>query len=372
MKNKFIKYLVVSSFIWVLVAPQAEAKTVLRSGENVSISEDQIIEGDFYSAANVVSISGEVAEDVVAAGAEITINGPVGDDALLIAGRTDVHGPVGDDLRVISAEVTIADPVAGDVFVLGGKVTILSTATIGGDLIVYAGQVTVEGLVEGNVVGTVGELRLDSVVKGGVDVTVTELILGDKANIGGDVKYVSEALVAQSLNAVVGGEMVRSDPIIPGKDFNYQTILVPVLILLFSVLAWHLVSKKTLGLVVERSLILSPRPIIFGVLGVLFIPLAAGLLLVSMVGSLVGMVVFLTYILLIVLSLIAFSAVLGKLLMKLFNKPKEEISLFTLVIGVVGVVTLVILPGVGQLVILLLVLLTFGAMVDLLIRPVLK
>lgn len=372
MKNKFIKYVGAISFIWIILVAQVEAKTVLRSGENVSISEDQVIEGDFYSAANIVTVSGEVVEDIVAAGAEITVNGPVGDDALLIAGRTDIHGPIGDDLRVLSAEITIADPVAGDVFIIGGKVNILSTATISGDLIVYAGQVTVEGLVEGNIVGTVGDLRLDSVVNGGVDVTVTELVLGDKANISGDVKYVSETLATQSLNAVVGGDLVRSDPIIPGKEFNLQAILVPVLILLFSVLAWYLVSRKTLSLVVERALLVSPRPIIFGVLGIMFIPLVAGLLIVSMVGSLVGIALFIAYLLMLTLSLIAFSAVLGKLLMKLFNKPKEELSLVTLVVGVLGVVTLVILPGVGQVMILALVILSHGAMIDLLIRPVLK
>lgn len=371
-KNKLTISLVISSFVWLLLITQAEAKTVLRSGENVSLSEEQMIEGDFYSAANTINVSGEVVEDMVAAAAEITINGSVGNDALLIAGRTDVHGSVGDDLRIISGEVTLAEAVTGDVFVLGGKVNILSTASIGGDLIVYAGQVTVEGLVEGNIVGSVDTFRIDSVVKGDIDVVVSELTLGDKANIAGSVKYVSETPLNQSLNATVGGDLVRSDPVIPVKNFNFKSALVPVLLLLFSVLAWYLVSRKTLGLVVERALIISPRPFLIGLVAILFVPLAATLLIVSMIGSLVGIVILLAYVLIFMLSIIGFPALLGKLLMQLFNKPKENLSLLTLVIGVLASIVLMILPVVGGVVLMIIIIVTFGSIVDLLVRPVLK
>lgn len=372
LKNKFILTVGLSMFAWLFIFNQVDAKTVLRSGENISISEDQAIEGDFYTAANSVNVSGSVTEDMVAAGAEITINGSVGKDALFISGRTDVHGTVGDDLRIISGEVTLAEPVGGDVFVLGGKLNVLSTATISGDLIIYAGQATIEGLVEGNIIGSVEKLRVDSVVKGEINVAVNELILGDKANIGGNVSYVSESLLVQSLNATVAGNVLRGDPIIPTGNSNLKAIVAPALILLFSALAWQLVSRKTLTLVVERSLGSALRSLITGFVCILLVPLAASLLMISMVGALIGLVLLVAYILILTLGLIAFSVVLGKIIFSSLNKSKEEINLLTIAVGVIGTVLLVILPVLGQLIILFFVIGTFGSIIDLLLRPVLK
>jgi len=368
-KNRLTYPALFAFLVCFLLVQQAEARTVIRTGDNISIAEDQIIEGDFYTAANIINLSGKVDEDLVAAAADITLNGSVGDDVLIIAGRTDIHGTVGDDLRIISGEVTIAEAVAGDVFVIGGVVKILSTATVGGDVIVYAGQATIEGMVEGDIVGSIDELRIDGVVKGDVDVRVSDLTFGDRAAVTGTVRYVSHNVAVQSLNSTIEGELTRSDPALPVKDMTLKVALVPVLVLLFSILTWYLVSRKTLALLVDRATERSPRPILTGIIFILLAPLAASLLMVSMIGVLVGAAILLAYFLIMLLSIISFSAVLGKLLMKLFNKPRAELSLFNLTIGVLGVVLLVLLPVIGQLSLLALIILTFGTIVDLIIRP---
>lgn len=350
----------------------AEAKAVVRSGDTVSIAEEQIIEGDFYSAASIINISGTVEEDMISAGGQITINGSVGDDALLMAGRVDIHGTVGDDLRIISGEVIIAEPVMGDVFVVGGSVNILSTASISGDVILYAGQATIAGSVGGDVIGSVGKLRIDSLVSGDVDVTVTELTLGDRANIEGSVKYVSNSLVTQSLNATVGGELVRNDPVFPGREMNLRNALIPVLVILFSLLTWYLVSRRSLTKVVNRALIRSPRPFLLGLGTLLLAPFAGVILLMSMIGSLAGLVVIFGYLLLLTLSVIGLAAVLGLLLMTAFNKPASEITLMSLAVGIVGISLFMLLPVIGQLVLVGFMILTLGSLVDILVRPTLK
>ncbi|MCD5381299.1 MAG: hypothetical protein LR008_01855 [Candidatus Pacebacteria bacterium] len=360
---------VYATFLCLSFSAVAHADTVVRSGETVSVAEENIIEGDFYAGANIVNISGSVDEDLVSAAAQITINGSVGDDALIVSGKTNIHGTVGDDLRIISGEVTIAESIEGDLFVIGGVVNILSTARIGGDILVYAGQVTVEGEVEGDVIGSVEQLRLDAPIGGDVDVMVTQLTIGDRAVIEGDVRYVSELPANQSLNATLKGELVRSDPVLPGSDLNAKTALVPVLVLLFSVLVWFLVSRKTLSLLVNRALVHSPRPFLIGLISVFMVPVAAGLLLVSMIGTLVGVVAMLAYALFLALSVIGLSAVLGQLMMKVFNQPAVTLSLVTLAVGVVGVSLLLLLPFVGQAILLALGVLTFGTIIDLLIRP---
>lgn len=350
-------------------ASVAQASSVVRTGDSVSIFEDQVINGDLYSAAGKVNVSGTIEEDLVSASGQITLGGSVGGDALLMSGQVDVHGTIGDDLRILSGEVTIAEPVMGDVFVLGGVVNILSTASVAGDVVLFAGEATIEGSVGGDVFGTVDNLRIDGQVAGNVDVKVGQLTLGDRAAVEGSVFYVSNTLVNRAQNASVGGELVRNDPVLPLAESNIRSAVIPMLVLLFSVLVWYWVSRRSLQKVVERALIKSPRPFLFGFLTLIFAPFAISLLMVSMIGVMVGLVALFGYLLLLTLGLVGISAVIGQLLILAFNQPSKYVSLMTLAIGVIGVAALLMLPIVGHVVLVGFMMITLGSMVDLLVRP---
>lgn len=355
------------AFFFLLVSV-ASADTVVRTGESVSIANDQIIEGDFYSAAGKVHISGEVTEDVIVAAGQATINGPVGNNAFLIAGRAEVHGTVGDDLRIIAGEITLAEPVMGDVLVIGGTVNILSTASISGDLLIFAGDVVIEGSVGGDVFGTAGNLRIDAPVTGDVDVRVERLTIADNARVEGMVRYVSNEVAVKTLHATVAGDLVRSDPVLPTGSTNVKMLLMPVLLLLFSVLIWYLISRRTLNLVVERALVKSPRPIFLGLAALLFTPIVILFSFVSMIGTLVGFAVLFGYLLMIVLSIASIPAVFGQLLMGAFSKSAPSSSLLSLIAGVVAIALLLLLPVIGLIALIIVMVIAQGAIVDLLVR----
>lgn len=350
-------------------ATDAQASSVIRTGESVSVLGDQKIEGDFYSAAGKFNVSGEVEEDALVVAGQITINGSIGKDAALIGAGVDVYGTIGDDLRIIAGDATIAEPVMGDLLVIAGTVHLLSTASVAGDVILLAGQATIEGSVGGDIIGRAETLRIDGTVTGNVDVNAVTLTLGDKAAIEGSVSYVSRSVAVKSLNATVGGEMTRNDPIFEPADVSLRSTVLPVLVVLFSVLAWYLVSRKTLLQVTERALIKSPRPIVLGAGILLLAPFAIVMLSVSMIGIFVGAALFFGYGLLVVLGLVGLTAVLGRLLMKLFNKPNARLSLVTILVGVIAVSLLMLLPVIGMLLLMVLFILTMGAIVDLVLRP---
>ncbi len=358
-----------SALLFFVSVSVASADIVLRTGETVSIAEEQVVEGNFYGAAGKVNISGTVSEDIVIAAGQVTLNGSVGEGAFIVAGQVEVHGTVGNDLRIVAGDVTIADPVMGDLFVLGGTVHILSTASIAGDVLLFAGEATIEGSVGGDVMGTVRTLRLDAPIAGDVDVTTDKLVLGDRSNVAGSVRYVSEQVVEQSLNATVGGDMVRSDPVLPGTQPSAQAALIPLLILLFSVGVWFLVSRRSLGIVADRALTKRVRPALLGVTVLFLAPFAFSLLFLSMVGTLVSLVIIFGYLLFITLSLIAAPAVMGRLLLNIFNQREKQVTLLTLVVGVVAIALLMLLPVIGQVVLFILITVTFGTLFDLLLKP---
>jgi cytoskeletal protein CcmA (bactofilin family) len=349
-KRNFV-YLVASlvCLLW-LGAPSVDASSVIRTGDTLSISEDQLIEGDFYSATGKMNFSGAVQGDAIIASPQVTINGNIDKDAALFGGTVDVYGTVGDDLRVVAGETTIAEPVMGDVLVIGGVLTILSSASVAGDVILVTGQATIEGSVGGDILGWSDILRIDAPVAGDVSVTVSALTLGDKANISGSVQYVSRELAVQAQNAIVEGDLVRNDPVVPAVSTSLGEALIPVLMILFSVLAWYLISRKSLTAITNKALRKSVRPALLGFASVILVPFAIVLLTVSVIGMLVGITLFFLYALLLMLALIALPALIGQAMLKLFSRPTKELTLVSLVVGVFGVMFLAVLPIIGALV----------------------
>jgi hypothetical protein len=367
--NLSLFLLTLAFFVGVFSPVEIEASSVIRSGETVSLASTETVDGNFYTGARQINISGQVNGDLVSAGIQVGVNGNVQNDIFILAHKTDVYGAVGDDVRIIAGEVTISEAVAGDVFVVGGTVKILSTASVGGNVIVFGGDATIDGHVTGDVLGSVKNLRIDAQVDGGVDVTTDQLTLGSRANIAGSVKYVSYNKLLQSPEAMVGGDVLKNDPVsAPVRERDLTIELFMLLTLLFSVLVWYWLSRETLQKVTDRTLEFSIRNFLFGFTFIIFALLASLILLVSGIGLFVGLVSLLVYGVFLLMAMIALPSVIGHLLIKSFSRKVSQISPLTLFIGIIGVTLCILVPVVGHVLLAGLFVLILGAMVSLLIK----
>lgn len=367
---KFRNILVLLAILSMSTPSAAFASSVVRTGETISIEKDQKIEGDFYAASSVLSISGEIAEDLISIAGRNTLNGVVGKDALMLGASVDVHGAVGEDLRIIAGDVIIAEPVAGDVFIIADTVKVLSTASIGGDLVVYGGTVEVSGSVGGNVLGNYESLRIDTKVAKGVDVTTGQLVLGERAEIAENVSYVSATQLTRAQGTKIDGEVTRSDNV---KDVDekasYKLLLICGLVLLFSVLAWFLIARSLMAKMVERALVKSVRPALLGFITLVAAPVVFMVLTVSIIGTVVGVAGILLYVALLIIAFVGMSATLGTLIIdKLAKKKAQVVTPYSLIAGVVGIMVLVLIPILGPIILFVLLLVTLGAMVDMVLR----
>lgn len=367
--NKTLFSLVVLGLFLVIPTGIIEASSVIRTGDTVSVENDQKIEGDFYSMANIMNVSGEIAGDMTSIGRKVTINGSVTSDALIAGESVDVHGSVGDDLRVIGGDVIIAKPITGDVFVVAGSVTVLSTASIGGDLVLYAGDADISGSVGGNILGRAESLRIDAPVTGLVDVKTGKLTVGDRADIGGAVQYESLANLERSPNAKVAGDIVRNDPVDEGATISHKAFIIPILMMLFSTLVWYLVAKNILVRTTERALVRGIRPSATGFIFFFAAPVVIGILILSVLGTMVGVTALVAYIFAILVALFSVSAVIGQLMMYVYKKRFPPLTPLTLIVGVLGVCLLILIPVIGPLVLVALIIITLGALVDLVLHP---
>lgn len=350
---------VLTSIVAVLMPLIASAGPIIRSGESVTVDADQVLEGDFYGAGNNVLLSGVSEHDVYVAGGSVTVNAEVKEDLVALGGSVQVHAPVNDDVRALGGEVVIADHVAGDVVVLAGSLNILSTAVIDGDVLFFGGKADIGGDVKGSVVGTAENVRIDAHVGGNVTVTADRLLtLGDRAELLGNLEYTSRADVARQQSAVVVGD-IHKNAVREANGVSAYTVILPVLMVLFAALTAYLLFKPRLEELVrstERSYGMQ------GLVGLgmfLGIPFAAVVLTASVLGSIVGVVLLLAYVILLLASWLSAGIVLGTLLLKPITKS-TSLNLISVIIGVVVFSLLFLIPYIGVLLVLVALLITMG------------
>lgn len=323
------------------------AGPVIRSGESVTVSADQMLEADFYALGNSVSVSGEAEGDVYVLGSSITLNAPVAGDVAALGGSVRVHGEVGDDVRIVGGQVEIAEPIVGDLVVLGGSLTILSTARVDGDVIFMSGDADISGPVSGSILGTADQLRIDAEVKGDVRVRAfSKLTLGDRANIGGNVYYTSLEELTRAQGAVIEGDIKRGAVVMPDNKDVLRGFLMQTLIMLFAALSAFLMVRP----LVERLVAASTYSYgIHGLVGILVLfatPFVGVLLLVSVLGSVVGAIVLASYLVLLIISWIVSGIVLGSFMERQLLK-RNEVTLLTVVFGTIAYNALLLIPFIG-------------------------
>ncbi len=341
---------------------------VIRSGETVGVEANQVLEGDFYGLGQTITISGEATRDVYALGGAVTLNAPVQEDLVIIGGVVQVHGEVKDDIRIIGGEVVIADPVADDVVIVGGTVHILSTASIGGDLIFFGGEVRIDGPVKGAVYGTGNSVRIDSLVEGGVSVRAAEsFTLGDNAEVLGTINYKSDTELVRAQGAVVTGTITH-DSLFPKEETqSFEPLILNILILAFSSLTIFFLAKSRIDPLIAKIFVGYGRLGLIGLGMLVALPIIAVILMASVIGFIVGSALLLSYIVLVAISFMCLPIIIGALVQRL-SRLGESVTIFTVIIGVFVTLFIPFLPVIGGFILFLGLVVTIGALCNELYR----
>lgn len=349
-------------FLGLLILPisSIQAETIVRTGDAVSVTENQTVEGNYYGVGGTVSLSGTITGDALLAGGNITINGTVAEDVFAIGGTVNISASSSDDVRIIGGDVTISGPVGGSLIILGGRVRVLSSATIVGDVLVYGGDVTIDGTVNGSVLGTIERLRVNGQVDGGVNVTTPFLTLGEQANVKGDVTYTSDNELSRAAGTTVVGSIIKNAvPTDNNQVTAFKTEIITFLISLFATLSLYLIARKRVEALAAESTKRYSVKLLIGFAVLFLVPIAVIILLVSVLGIFVGLIGLFAFCALFLLTLPLMSIVLGSIVAELVTK-KNQISVPRIILGATLVHALSLVPIIGFVAISLLFLVTLG------------
>jgi cytoskeletal protein CcmA (bactofilin family) len=232
-----------------------------------------------------------------------------------------VHGP----LAIAAGHVVVNAPVEGNVRLAGGRIDV--AGTVDGDASLAGGSITVTGAVKRNLHAAGGHVLIDAPVGGDVSVAGGQLQLGPNARIAGKVKFFGGEMQRDPAAQVVGAvELVRGPhrENTAGERFLRGWVWTMGLMLLAAILAGALPGPSQ-----RMAQELRERPWMTPLLGLIAltsIPVAAVLIMITIIGIPIGILALLGYAALLLVGYVWVSVVVGGLLLQ---RVKPETAALT-------------------------------------------
>ena len=393
-----------------------------RSGENVVIEANEIIEDDVYVTANTFVLDGTVKGDLIVFGTTITINGTVEGDLIAAGQSVVINGTITDDARIAGAALQISKTalIGGDVVAGGASLETQDGSTIEGELVVGAGQALLEGDVTGDVLAGTGSMELHGEFGGNVKAEIGDpgeggvppsmympqsnvsfpqvapgFSIAEGAKIKGNLEYTQSKDIKIPANAV-DGKVTRSQPVIdPNKkeipptpaqtalNWTFDLFRTIATLIVFGLLLGWLAPMfmKTLMEKVQTTPaaslgwgVVAYAAFFFAILVIIVAMIAGGLLFGALTlggvsGTIISVGILAIFALIVgfvlvtgYLTKIIVSWFSGKLILSRINPTLSEHKIWPLVIGVIIIALLIALPFVGWLFGLLVMFLGLGAL----------
>jgi cytoskeletal protein CcmA (bactofilin family) len=284
--------------------------------------------------------------------AEIT--GEIGQSARIFAGNTVINGKIGEDLVVV-----------------GGTLRINKDAVIKGDLLLLAGQVVIDGKIEGGIVSPgAGDIIINGSVGKNAEIgEVSRLTIGDGASIGGKLIYSGNKEGAISGTAKIGS--IEFKKVVKNMSFygiSLSALLFRIIGIFIALLILLYFIPKTTSLFVKKSLAKPMSSFWWGFISIIVIPIIAILLLISMLGARIGIVILFVYPILLILAEVLSCLLVGSLLLKQGKNHLvnwKSALLGTLVTGVLSVI-----PIVGSIFVMIFFMISSGQLLQMFVEKI--
>lgn len=290
------------------------------------------VAGDFVAAAGNVELGSNVEGDVYTAGGNVTIRRQVNGEVLAVGGNVALQSKVRDDLYAAGGSVQLDGEIGGDVKAAGGHLSLSPEANIEGRASLVGASVEVRGKIGKSLKAMGDVIRLGGEIRGDVDLTAREVEILPGAKIQGKLRYRSPQPAKIDPAAIIQGGVsylpmeIERGAATAGKvaglvgatlALTGLALLGGLLLVLFP--AFVQAASRTLGRDPVKSLALG-----FALL--VSVPVAGGLLLVTVIGIPIGLAVLLLYPLALVLGYLAAAFYAGDKGLTLLRRGRTSAS----------------------------------------------
>ncbi len=347
----------------ILICAPATATEMVSADHQYNLGEGEVLEDDLLVAGGTIMIDGDVSGDLIAAGGNIEVAGRVDDDAWIAGGSLIIGGEIGDDLRAAGGDIRLRGSVADNAMIAGGTITSSSNSDVGGDLDVAGGSVEIAGHVGSDLSCGGGSVVIGGTVDGNATIYADDIRILQSARIQGDLEYTSDKEIEIPAGTVLGNVVYkRSEKKVEDIYSKTTSSIISFLsILLIGLLMVRFTGNTTVR-VSDTIATQILKSLGSGVLLLIAIPLVAMILMITVIGIPLGLIVLVSYMVILYISKIFVGLAIGR---RILTYAKQEISspYWHLVVGLIVIAFATKLPLIGFLISLIVILAGLGALV---------
>ncbi|MGB3340500.1 MAG: hypothetical protein WBB37_03355 [bacterium] len=332
---------------------------VVKSGDDIEIRADEVIDDDIIVLGQNVAIKGTINGNVCAFSQDVEITGDVAGTIFCGGANVNIDAQSVGTIWAGAGNVKINGNIRNNVLVFGGALDIEEDTKIGKDLIIYGGKVKVAGEIAGTVKGGVGTFVMSG-KSCCVDIDADKITIKSGALITGDLLVESDQKPIIEDGAEILGETKLKSAKEVDVDEKAIFALAPVIaffIALFKILVF--ITKIIVGIVliaVSRSYVrrlmdtMLSKPwhcLGWGFVGLIVIPVAVIILLSLIIGYPFAILGIYVYTIIFYLASIFAGLVIGEKIIKLFKKEGDVSLYLSFIVGMVVLLVLGFIPILG-------------------------
>lgn len=361
-----MKYLKRSILIIALLAATSAIAIDFISSPEFIIEETNSLPNETWLSAEQIIIAGGVSNDLFATTTEASLNGTFAEDVWCVGDQISAAGIFLNSTRILSRTAQIQGTHYGPVIAAGTTVKIDRTAILYNDLICFGENIILEGSV-GKTTRAIAtqQVTLGGQFKGDVSIVSPEIVILPGTIFNGDVSYTSTSELSLPASAIVSGEITRRfEEKAPARFIKEN----PALHYIFGLAALvtglvftGLFPRYTAGAqqVLKTSRGLSA---IVGFAALFMIPMAALMLMFTLVGTPLSILMICFYLILLYLSKIIVAITIGSTILRRQHFDKKKAAA-PMALGLLVIYTLTLFTAAGIIINTLVIILGLGALI---------
>ena len=330
-----------------------------RSGDTVTVASGEVVDGDLYVAGGNIIIDGAVNGDIFGVGQSLTINGSVDGGVSFVGQRMTVNGDIAHGARLAGQTISVSGNIGRDLVAAGVDVIVTSTARIGSDLILAGGTARIDGRINGDIRGSADTVTVADGVGGEVELGIDKLTITSAANIQGNLTYTSDNKANIQSGAKVGGTTIHKLPEVkkPARFFaaglaskTIGKVLGFLMIFVIGIIIIYAATRRITSM--AGSIRTNPwQSLGWGALILFATPVAAIIVIATVIGLPVGLIALALYGIAIYLSQIPVALLIGRLIIRQSRELESKgLMVGALALGLAILLILSLIPFVGWLV----------------------
>ena len=263
--------------------------------------------------------------------------------------------------------LNISGKVEKDLFAAGNFLTI-DSLELGRDAYLAGNTIVLNSNVNGNAFIAASKVKLHNIsINGDLSLSTANLVIEGNVNITGTLKVNDDVVIENESNLKVGNKEVYE---IENIDISVNNIFTELIVSIATLMVLAFVINALLPklyIKVNEDITANNtfKNLLFGLIGLVLIPLVSIIVLCSVVGLSLGAIILLGYFIMLLIANVLASMVVGNLVLtKLFKK--EDNSYLSITIGILVIKILSIIPAIGGLISFLAFIYGFGRSIDLL------